>query len=102
MVLRQADGLNLYKSYVLCLCNHLVPDYTYPTDNLPPWAPPRWTTDHILSIVARQVGVPSRGCAPLGVVRAGPLASQMGIFFTDVVIRDNSGSYGGRPSRSTS
>jgi hypothetical protein len=28
-VLRHIDGLNLYKSYVLCLCYHLVPDHAH-------------------------------------------------------------------------
>ena len=102
MVLRHTSGLNLYKSCVFVsitiwfLITRILPIIYHHGH------PPRWTADHISSTVARQVGVPSRGCAPLGVVRAGPLASQMGIFFTDVVIRDNSGSYGGRPSRSTS
>jgi hypothetical protein len=54
MVLCHAGGLNLYKSCVLCLYYHSVPDYTHLYRSIyhrgyTPW----WTADHISSIVAR-------------------------------------------------
>ena len=67
----------------LCLYNHLVPDYTYPTDNLPPRAPP--------SVNCRPYfvdsGVPGRGPL-LGVVCADLPTNLMAIFFINIIQGD--------------
>ena len=69
----------------------MVTDYTHPTDNLPPRAPPSVDCQPYFI----DSGAPGRGPL-LGVVRADLPANQMAIFFINVV-RGNLICYGGVP-----